>query len=252
MLIFNKIFKEINDFFNNNRDIFRLSTIDFIIGYIHVFFASFVALNYKIDDFNNYVFNKINELKEIFKVSEHKEFIKILELFSEYQANEDKNDIFQVLLAKNKKNKNSFLKQKVMKFEKLFRQIEKINDIFLPLFQEYPDFFKQIKNYSLYNYITFINNTKEKQKNNLIEEYLYNFFISFIVENYLVYPTEKNKMKKLQYKINNNLLKEEDQNELVIKNKKETSFKNYVGYKIKEMVRNKKSIRRKRKNKFYY
>ena len=237
MLIFNKIFKEINDFFNNNRDIFRLSTIDFIIGYIHVFFASFVALNYKIDDFNNYVFNKINELKEIFKVSEHKEFIKILELFSEYQANEDKNDIFQVLLAKNKKNKNSFLKQKVMKFEKLFRQIEKINDIFLPLFQEYPDFFKQIKNYSLYNYITFINNTKEKQKNNLIEEYLYNFFISFIVENYLVYPTEKNKMKKLQYKINNNLLKEEDQNELVIKNKKETSFKNYVGYKIKEMIK---------------
>ena len=124
-----------------------------------------------------------------------------------------------------------------MKFEKLFRQIEKINDIFLPLFQEYPDFFKQIKNYSLYNYITFINNTKEKQKNNLIEEYLYNFFISFIVENYLVYPTEKNKMKKLQYKINNNLLKEEDQNELVIKNKKETSFKNYVGYKIKEMIK---------------
>ena len=53
-------------------------------------------------------------------------------------------------------------------------------DIYLKDEKKYEVFFNEIKDYSLYNYITFINNTKEKQKNNLIEEYLYNFFISFI------------------------------------------------------------------------
>lgn len=263
LLEFNEIFKNINNFFNNNRDIFRISTIDFIIAYIHSFYASFVSVlklnllkdktnnnQLEIDTWNDYFLLKTKELKEILKTKEYNEFIKIIQLFSEFQKNNQKDDQENELtneentvipklhfyIPKNKKNKNSFMKQKMVDFNELFIELEIINEIFFPLFKEYIEFYTEDRlDYSLYSYLTYINKIKDKDTPNYIEDYLYNFFISFIVENYLVYPTEKNEKKRLDYKIENNLIPFDDET-VKRKVKKENSFRNYVGFKLKEMA----------------
>ena len=269
LLEFNQCFKNINNFFNKNRDVFRISTIDFIIGYIHSFFASFVAVKklrqYQeefskvdlkelsseekekrkliINSWKNYILLKTKELKEIFKVKEYNEFIKIIQLFTKFQneilidAEKINQTNLHFYIPKNKKNKNSFMKQKMVDFKDLFTELAIINETFLPLFEEYPDFYKEDRtDYSLYSYLTYIDKIREnKDIPNYIEDYLYNFFICFVVENYLIYPTEKNELKRLKYKIENNLIPANDES-VISKQKAENSFRIYVGTKIKKMA----------------
>ena len=194
------IYKKIQKFFFDNNSVFSLNAIDFIISFFHYSFISINAVrlkkNNKITDEN--ILNelsKVNEIINVLKPKEYNMFTYLMEILSdlfekiemkEYEKNDDFYEI-KAVLYKNKKKKNSFNKSKIINFKEFINVVLELQETFYSFLDK--NFFQSDEDYNLETYC----NT-----NNLLSNYINDFFLIFIIENYIVFPNDDRIIKEIE------------------------------------------------------
>ena len=129
------------------------------------------------------------------KPKEYNMFTYLMEILSdlfekiemkEYEKNDDFYKI-KAVLYKNKKKKNSFNKSKIINFKEFINVVLELQETFYSFLDK--NFFQSDEDYNLETYC----NT-----NNLLNNYINDFFLIFIIENYIVFPNDDRIIKEIE------------------------------------------------------
>lgn len=202
------LYRKIQDFFYKNNAVFSLNAIDFIVAFFHYSFISINTVRLKNNNIisDNEILNelsKVNEIANILKPKEFKMFNYLMEILTdlfekiedfEIKKRELPNDFYKIraTLYKNKKKKNSFNKSKIIDFENFTNIVLELQETFYSLLDD--NFYNSKKQYRLETYCN---------ENTILSNYINDFFLIFIVENYIVFHNDDRVVKE----IDNNLKK---------------------------------------------